>query len=221
MNIVIASSKSWFTLNDEIAASHRVSYIDDNNDLTISNLSNLEPDMIFFPHWNWKVSPEIFERFPAIVFHTAPLPYGRGGSPIQNLILEGYEEAPVSAIQMTSDLDAGPIYGSQNISLKGSLDDIFDRINEAINALISDFLKNGLPDPKPQTGEPHYFKRRSVDDNEIPPTANLSQVFDYIRMLDSKLYPQSYIIYGSHKIEFTAPQFDGDEIIATCKIKKC
>ena len=49
-----------------------------------------------------------------IVFHTAPLPYGRGGSPIQNLIVRGHiSPAPVCALKMVSGLDEGPIYDKQ------------------------------------------------------------------------------------------------------------
>ena len=100
------------------------------------------------------------------MFHTAPL-YGRGGSPIQNLILEGFDKAPVCAIKMTRELDSGPIYASSSISLAGSLKDIFSRLNVALNGLIEEITENN-PSAVPQRGEPHIFKRLTIEDNKIP-----------------------------------------------------
>ena len=40
-----------------------------------------------------------------IVYNTASLPYGRGGSPITNLIINGCESSPVCAIAMTKELE--------------------------------------------------------------------------------------------------------------------
>ena len=38
------------------------------------------------------------------------LPYGRGGSPLQNLIVRGHKHTMISAIKCVKELDAGPIY---------------------------------------------------------------------------------------------------------------
>ena len=218
---MIASSKSWFKLHDDIAEGHNVTFIDDYTVLSPCYLETLKPDIIFFPHWNWKVGPEIHKNYHCIVFHTAPLPYGRGGSPIQNLILEGHEYVPVCALQMTDDMDAGAIYASRLISLEGRLRDIFKRINDSVNQLIADLVSGVLPHPVPQKGEPHYFKRRSDTDNQIPEDIDLKQIFDRIRMLDDESYPRSFITHGDYRIEFSDAEFDGNKIIASCSIHKC
>ena len=38
------------------------------------------------------------------------LPYGRGGSPLQNLILKGKKTTKITAFKMIDKIDAGPIY---------------------------------------------------------------------------------------------------------------
>ena len=86
MRIVVCSSKSWFKLNPLIGDTHVVKYFQSKDELSIETLDQFKPDLVFFPHWNWIVGNEIFESYTCIVFHTAPLPFGRGGSPIQNLI---------------------------------------------------------------------------------------------------------------------------------------
>jgi len=54
-------------------------------------LEIITPRYIFFPHWSWIVSDEIIEEYECICFHMTDLPFGRGGSPLQNLIIQGYE----------------------------------------------------------------------------------------------------------------------------------
>lgn len=71
-----------------------------------------------------------------MVFHTAPLPFGRGGSPIQNLIARKIDAAPVCAFRMTDVLDGGPIYDSIQVSLSGTIEEIFNRIANIIDTLI-------------------------------------------------------------------------------------
>lgn len=95
------------------------------NDLTVDSVKKFKPDYVFFRHWNWIVKKEVHEQFDCIVFHTSPLPHGRGGSPIQNLILEGFKATPVCAVRMTDELDAGSIYASSDVSLVGALNSVF------------------------------------------------------------------------------------------------
>ncbi len=57
----------------------------------------------------------IIKNYNCICFHTAPLPYGRGGSPIQNLIKRNYKKTPICALKMSNKIDAGPIFLKKNI----------------------------------------------------------------------------------------------------------
>ena len=188
-------------------------------DLTIETVDHFKPDYIFFPHWNWIVEKEIHEKYECVVFHTAPLPYGRGGSPIQNLIMEGIKASPVCAIKMTSKLDAGPIYASSNISLAGDLNSIFLRINDAVNELIVK-ISSKISTPIEQVGEPHTFKRLTLGDNEITAGLKLEEIYDRIRMVDHPDYPSAFIMYGNIKIELSNALKKGDSMEATCLIRK-
>lgn len=90
MKIIICNSKNWFVLNKKVLNTCEVLNITKQNELSFERLKNFNPDLIFFPHWSWIVDENIFTNFTCVVFHTSPLPYGRGGSPIQNLIVQGY-----------------------------------------------------------------------------------------------------------------------------------
>ena len=220
MRIIIACSKSWFKLDTVIERNNEVFFVFDPSELTMEFLNKTDPSFIFFPHWNCIVSEDIFNAFECVVFHTAPLPYGRGGSPIQNLIVQGFKNAPVCAIKMTNDLDGGPIYSKIEVSLTGNLTQIFERINEAINGQISMIISN-KPTPVQQVGNVHRFKRRTESDNLIPEKLSLTQIYDRIRMLDAEGYPRAYFQIGDNRIEIFSSSIDGDVILAKCKIKKC
>ena len=102
---------------------------------------NLKINLIFFPHWSYLVDKKITNKFKCICFHSAPLPYGRGGSPIQNLIVRDFKQTPVCAIEMTEKIDAGGIYLKQNLSLKGDLNDILNSMSVKILRMMKIILK--------------------------------------------------------------------------------
>lgn len=216
---VIASSKDWFHLknmNNELR--DRLFFLDKKEDLTIKNLEKISPRFIFFPHWNWFISEDIFNNFECVVFHTAPLPYGRGGSPIQNLILNGHREAPVCSLMVNGTLDGGPIYIKETVSLEGSLTQIFERINLSINKQINQIIENE-PKPKAQKGEVVTFKRRNNLDNKIPINSKLLDFYDRVRMLDHPEYPKSYIEHGTLRFEFENCFLEDNELVAKVKVK--
>ena len=218
MKIVIASSKSWFVISDYLRKNNQISYITKKNDLTIENLRKINPNLIFFPHWSWKVPSEIHKQYKCILFHTAPLPFGRGGSPIQNLILLGYKKSPVCALKMVEELDSGPIYSKGELSLEGPLSIIFKRLNIIVNDLIKDLVEF-LPEPKSQKGNHFYFKRLNEAQNKIPQQGSLDDFYDRVRMLDDPTYPNAYINYGDYIIEFSKAEFADGKINCEAQIK--
>ena len=219
MRILICCSKSWFKLKPAISDLHTIKHFTHENDLTVESVKKFRPDYIFFTHWNQIVEKGVHEHFNCILFHTSPLPYGRGGSPIQNLIMEGHKETPVCAVKMTDELDAGPIYALSNISLAGTLHSIFLRINDVINDLMIEIIdKNPLPTD--QIGKPHVFKRLTSVENEIPLGLKLEEIYDRVRMVDHADYPNAFITYGDIKIEFSDARLLGGSIAVKCVMKK-
>ncbi len=218
MRLVICNSKKWFKLDQKILKQHEILPVRDTDELTVEMLREFDPDLVFFPHWNWVVSEEIFNCYRCIVFHTAPLPFGRGGSPIQNLILNGHSSTPVCAIEMKQKVDSGAIYLKEEISLAGPLWQIFERLNRAVNNLIITLTEN-LLEPVPQEGNVVEFKRLSIEDNELLPLLTLDEIYDRIRMVDAPSYPSAFINFGDHVIEFSDVTRDDDAIVGKMRIK--
>lgn len=219
--IIIASSKKWFIdkiINNEINSKFEI--INEKEDLNIKYLKSINPKYIFFPHWNWKVPSNVYENFKCILFHIAPLPEGRGGSPIQNLILRKHSNAPLNAIQMVGEMDAGPIYLSKNLNLDGKLSEIFERAAPLIISMINEILENE-PNPKMQKGTPVYFRRRTNIDNKLPvDNEDLNHLYDFIRMLDDDEYPKPYLDIGIYRLFFDSAEIKNSELRSNVRITK-
>ena len=220
--ILFVSSKKWFFLNKDVKKlikKKNIYKITDKKKLNLKNISKINPTKIFFPHWSYRVPDKILKKFECICFHTAPLPYGRGGSPIQNLIIRKFKKAPVCAIKMTNKIDSGPIYSKKNISLNGSLNEIFERISNAILFMITKIIKNKII-PKHQSGKPLYFKRINEKESIINQFEKLDSVYDKIRMLDSDEYPNAYYKFGNTIIKLQGAKTKKNYILCNAKIFK-
>ena len=91
-NIIIATVDNYYFKALEFLRvkfpGYKFRIIKNKDNLNLNLLSELNPAYIFFPHWRWIIPEEIFSKYKCIGFHTSNLPHGRGGSPIQNQIIE-------------------------------------------------------------------------------------------------------------------------------------
>jgi methionyl-tRNA formyltransferase len=183
-------------------------FISKKEQLTVKKLVKLDPDYIFFLHWSWIVPEDIVDAYKCVNFHMTDLPYGRGGSPLQNLIVRGHTKTKVSAIRMTPELDAGPIYMKEPLSLEGTAGEILYRATVASAKMIGKIVKTN-PQPKPQKGKVTIFRRRTPLQSEIPEGLNAKQLYDFIRMLDGEGYPPAYIEHDGFRYSFTKAVYNG------------
>lgn len=205
--IIIACSKNWFINNIDVKKylknnKKKIQIITKKNDLSLKRLNKIQPNVIFFPHWSYIVDKKIINKFKCICFHSAPLPYGRGGSPIQNLISRNFKYTPICALKMIEKLDAGDIYLKQNLSLKGDLNDILNSMSHKILKMMKIILNKKIK-PKKQKGKVLNFKRLKKGNSQITTKESLNQIYNKIRMLDSDYYPRAFIKIGKFKVIFS------------------
>lgn len=186
-------------------------------ELTFEKVEQLKPRYIFFPHWSWSIPEDIFKDFECVAFHMTDLPFGRGGSPLQNLISRGIYETIISAFRVTDLLDAGPIYLKRKLCLHGSADEMFARASYIIFDMIGFIIAN-QPTPVEQEGNPLVFKRRTPKESLIPDVPDLNKVFDWIRMLDAEEYPKAFIETKNLRLEFTRANLKNGYILADVRI---
>ncbi|MDC1382747.1 methionyl-tRNA formyltransferase [Candidatus Puniceispirillum sp.] len=179
----------------------------------------LKFDHIFFLHWSWVVPKTVFKKIHCVIFHMTDLPYGRGGSPLQNLIERGHTDTMISAIVCDSAIDSGAVYCRRKLCLGGSAEEILLRGAIIMAEMISEILIN-KPKAVEQQGAPVYFKRRTPEQSKIDPDASLLKVFDKIRMLDADSYPRAFLEMGDLHFEFKDAKVEGNSIVAKVEIKK-
>lgn len=220
MNYVILTSRDW---NEVLVkrlgrkTKHKFFLINDRQDLTLPKLDKYKPRYVFIPHWSYIIPKEIFSKYECVVFHMTDLPFGRGGSPLQNLISRKIYETKISAIRCNEGIDAGPVYLKTSLSLHGSAEEIFLRATDKIEGMIEKIIDEE-PKPLKQKGMVVTFKRKKPEEGDISKLSSLNQVFDYIRMLDAKGYPSAFLKSEKFMFEFSRASLKFGKIVADVSI---
>ena len=220
-DFLVASSKPWHRETfDHVAAgsSFDWSYVSTPEQLSL-RLETARPLFIFFLHWSWIVPKSIWQEYECVCFHMTDVPYGRGGSPLQNLILRGHKSTKVTALRMTSEIDAGPVYKKEDMELQGSAEQIYRRAGELCWQMIQ-WIIDERPVPTPQEGHPVFFERRNPSESELLEADDINQLYDFIRMLDAPTYPAAYIDHKGWRVSFRDACLTSDQLEARVIIRK-
>src|SRR5271166_2357595 len=194
-------------------------YIDSPTDLSLEAVERLAPRYLFFLHWSWKVPQDLVDRFECVCFHMTDVPFGRGGSPLQNLIVRGHRETTLTALRMSQKFDAGPVYIKEPLSLEGGAKEIYLRAGSLSARMIQRIVQEEMT-PVAQAGKAVNFKRRTAAESEIEKPSSLEELYDFIRMLDAEGYPRAFLNYSGMRFEFSrAALYDG-RIVADVKISR-
>ncbi len=188
-------------------------------DLSPEKLEVINPKYLFFPHWSYMIPKEIYENYQCVIFHMTDLPFGRGGSPLQNLISRGIKETQISALLCAEALDAGPIFMKRPLTLEGKASEIYLRAGAIIEEMIVEIIET---DPRPiaQSGEPVFFKRRKPEESRVAENMSVEQLYDHIRMLDADGYPQAFLESAGFRFEFKDVSLNGSGMKAEVNITK-
>ncbi len=182
--------------------------------LTLSFLRCHQPDYVFFVHWSWKIPVEIYTSFNCVLFHMTDLPYGRGGSPLQNLIVRGHQKTKISAIKVVEEIDAGPVYLKVALNLSGTAAEIYERAAGLIfDQMIPEMLHRDIV-PLPQKGKVVSFFRRKGEDGNLAKLNRIKDVFDYIRMLDAPGYPPAFLSFNNVSVSFSDARMMNGKLVA-------
>ena len=186
--------------------------------LTVNYVKKKNPKLIFFPDWSWIVPNDIISNYNCICFHESNLPKFRGGSPIQNQIIRGIEKTKTTAFLMNAGLDEGDILIQKELSLKGSINEIFDRMQENDFLMIQKIIQEKYTLRK-QSGISSKYKRRSPKDSELKNLNHSKKyLYNFIRMLQDP-YPNAFIKIGNHKLIFKEAFYNGKKLSIHGEIK--
>ncbi len=210
----IAEYKKW-----KPPQGYRKVLITKKDELTAARLEKLAPRYVLIPHWSWIIPADVYERFECIVFHMTDLPFGRGGSPLQNLITRGVYATKVSAIRVMKGIDTGPVYLKRRLDLaRGSAEELYKTFATVAFEMMTDILMRA-PKPKPQKGRVVSFPRRTPEMSRLPATGTARQFYDFIRMLDAPEYPRAFLDADSVRLEFSNARLHNGRCLADVEIR--
>ncbi len=192
--------------------------IESRSQLNHAFLRENEPELVFLPHWSYRIPEAVYNNYECIVFHMTDVPFGRGGTPLQNLITRGIYKTQMSALRCEEAIDSGPVYMKSPLCLHGTAEEIFIRASKVIEDMIAYIVIN-RPEPVSQTGDPVVFPRRRPEESDISTLSSIQQMFDFIRMLDAENYPAAFMEVGKFRFEFSRASLkQGGRIDADVKI---
>ncbi len=220
--LLVLSSRPW---NEEIAnrlassLNRHVEVIASPECLKPESVAEINPEWIFVPHWSHLIPQSIWGNWRTVIFHMTDLPYGRGGSPLQNLIQRGHSSTMLTALRCCAGLDTGDIYLKQSLDLHGSAEEIFLRADELIEKMIKRIVHEELK-AMPQHGEPVQFNRRTPAESNLSlcQEGALTAWYDHIRMLDAEGYPHAFLELHGMRLEFRRVSQRSDGLYADVKI---
>jgi methionyl-tRNA formyltransferase len=113
------------------------------------------------------IKPHVLSQLPLVNLHFSLLPRWRGAAPVERAILAGDERTGVDLMVVDEGLDTGAIYDrvETDIGPDDTADELRARLTVAGTRLLLDNLRRGLPEPRPQEGEPTYADK--IDPAEL------------------------------------------------------
>jgi methionyl-tRNA formyltransferase len=167
-------------------------------DFDYGHIETIKPDLILWYGWSKIIPNTLLKKYYSVMLHPSPLPLYRGGSPIQNQIINGEEVSAVTLFKMNEGIDTGDIISQVPLSLKGDLEEIFARITDLgtnqTRKMILDFPNLKLK--KQNNCISSLFKRRTPSQSEITfeelSRSNAKDIYNKIRALQDP-YPNAFL----------------------------
>jgi methionyl-tRNA formyltransferase len=163
---------------------------------------NHELEYLFFVGWSEVVPSQILKKFICLCIHPSMLPLYRGGSPLQNQIIDGVVDSGVTLFKLSERIDAGPIYSQKYLSLRGSLSEIFIEISVIASEQIKKFIhqvynQESINFYEQNEKKATFYKRRRPEQSEISmkeiENSTALQLHNKIRALEDP-YPNAFIL---------------------------
>ena len=115
------------------------------------------------------IKPHILAVLPMVNLHFSLLPRWRGAAPVERAILAGDSVTGVCVMALEEGLDTGPVYACEErpIGEDETLDELRSALTETGTRMLVDLLASGLPEPRPQVGEPTYAAKIEPEEHHL------------------------------------------------------
>jgi UDP-2,4-diacetamido-2,4,6-trideoxy-beta-L-altropyranose hydrolase len=176
-----------------------------------------EGDLAFFLSYSRVVPPAVLRRNAQnLVVHESDLPRGRGWSPLAWQVLAGENKIPITLLEAVENVDSGPIYFQDTLTLSGA--ELVDELRiiqaGATVRLCREFVAGYpfvLADARPQSGDGTFYRRRRPADSKLDPDLSLREQFQLLRIADFERYPAFFEMAGRRYAVRLTPLPDENE----------
>jgi len=196
---IIPFLEKWAKFNSSI---HNISIL--------NNSSEVEGgDILFLISCLEIIKYDLRNKFKhTLVIHESDLPHGKGWSPIQWQILNGFNSITITLLDAADKVDSGNIWKKEIVEFEGH--ELANEINEQIFPIKLDLMDFAIKNIdsvnktiQKEINEPH-FPHRTPKDSEIDISKSISEQFNLLRIADNERYPCFFNYKGhNYKISLT------------------
>ena len=108
-NILCVTHRDWgckiYDMLKNSLSEYNFKIIRDKSSYSDKVIKEFKPDIILWYGWSSIIPPNIVNNYDCICLHPSPLPKYRGGTPIQNQIINGEKMSAVTIFKMKEGID--------------------------------------------------------------------------------------------------------------------
>jgi len=185
----------------------------------IHTLKDLAPDFQIVASYG-KILPEEVLDIPTqlnLNIHPSLLPKYRGATPIQSAILNGETETGICIIEMTAEMDAGPVINMYKYAIEPTetTGDLMHRLSRsaahqvvmALEELLSDKAEAWMQDDRKAT----YTEKIETEQTVIDWAKSTFQIANHIRAYSPK--PGAYTEINGQTLKILKAHTDDDQLV--------
>lgn len=130
------------------------------------------------------IKPHVLAALPMVNLHFSLLPRWRGAAPVERAILAGDSTTGVCLMALEEGLDTGPVYERAEIPIdpEDTAEHLRARLEALGTAMLLNALRDGLPEPTPQEGEPTYAAKLEAEEHRLDWSRPAVEVHRVIRL---------------------------------------
>ena len=115
------------------------------------------------------IRPHVLAAVPMVNIHFSLLPRWRGAAPVERAILAGDQVTGACIMALEEGLDTGPVYARLEVPIgpEQTADELRAELAAGATRLLLDLLRQGLPEPRPQAGEPTYAAKLEPEEHHL------------------------------------------------------
>ena len=163
---------------------------------TLDHFKGVDADWFVLMGWSHMIDRKSVEKYKLIGMHPSKLPKYRGGTPLQNQIINGEKESAATIFDITDVVDGGAIYAQVPFSLDGEMSEILARMTDATVQGLKEtlpYLGKRVPRKQDESQATNSWRRLPSDSLlTVADFQTSTYAYNKIRMLQSP-YPNAFL----------------------------